>query len=271
MSGSARVQFDRPPVVEVVCGVLFATAKPLHGAQLGLYWQRIREKFPRIEEAPPLIPRIEVPGVASGPLQFGLGLSDLPPLRRTWFLSEDGRRLIQVQEDRFIFNWRKTDGEDTYPSYDKVFELFEDNLSTFQDFLESEDIGTPAYRQFELSYIDHIPVGTGEDEISESRVLVDHIRDTSRPRFLGEPEAVNWISVYPLPDQEGRLYMAARSAFAPDGRRILLLEMTARGIPADAGEEGRRAWFDQAHRWITQGFVDLTDKEIQERIWKRTA
>jgi uncharacterized protein (TIGR04255 family) len=115
MSGIARVKFDRPPVVEVACGVLFATAKPLRGAQLGLYWQRIRETFPRIEEAPPLAPVIEAQGSGPSAVELGYLFGPLPPLRRTWFISQDGRNLVQVQEDRFVFNWKKAAEDDEYP------------------------------------------------------------------------------------------------------------------------------------------------------------
>jgi len=30
-----------------------------------------------------------------------------------------------------------------------------------------------------------------------------------------------------------------------------------------------RNWFDLAHEWIVRGFTDLTEKEMQETIWKR--
>jgi uncharacterized protein (TIGR04255 family) len=56
MRTSTPVKFDRPPVAEVACGILFGTTVPLRAAHIGLYWQRIRDEFPRIEEAPPLSP-----------------------------------------------------------------------------------------------------------------------------------------------------------------------------------------------------------------------
>jgi uncharacterized protein (TIGR04255 family) len=206
------------------------------------------------------------------PVELGFGFGPLPPLRRTWFINEDGRNLIQVQQDRFIFNWKKAADDDKYPSYDDVIDRFNRHLAGFVEFLNNEGIGTPTYRQFELIYVNHIPLGKAEEfEIAEGRVLVDHMRDTSRERFLEDPEAVNWVSIYSLPNQEGRLYVAAQSARSPDGRRILRLDMTARGIPRELSDTGRQAWFNQAHVWITHGFADLTTKDLQERVWKRTA
>jgi uncharacterized protein (TIGR04255 family) len=269
MPTSTPVKFDRPPVVEVACGILFGTTVPLRAAHIGLYWQRIRNEFPRIEEAPPLSPVIETEagvGIDFGPRVFG----PLPPLRRTWLVSDDGRNLIQVQDDRFLFNWKKAAEDDRYPSYEQVIERFNRHLAGFLEFLKSEDIGAPVYRQFELTYFNHIALGpTAGIDVNENRLLVDHVRDTARERFLPEPEAVNWVSLYSWPNKPGRLYAAAQSGVSPDGRRILKLDMTARGIPADPSEESRQAWFDQAHIWITHGFADLSDKVIQELVWRR--
>jgi uncharacterized protein (TIGR04255 family) len=268
MSGSARVRFERPPVVEVVCGVLFDTRQPFRGTHIGLYTQLIRKDFPRIDEAPPVPPVIEARGTPSEMAQFGFGL--LPPLRRTWCVSEDGRSLIQVQEDRFIFNWKKAAADDTYPTFDQVSAGFEQHLSQFRKFLADEGVGTPIYRQFELIYVNHIQLGSAAGfEVSQNRLLVDHVRDSSRARFLPDPETVNWTTIYALPNGEGRLYAAAQTARSPEGERILRLDMTARGMPSDGSEEARRKWFDQAHVWITHGFADATAADVQKHVWGR--
>jgi hypothetical protein len=203
-------------------------------------------------------------------MQFGFG--PVPPLRRAWFLSADGRSLIQVQEDRFLFNWKKAEGADKYPSYKQVIALFDKHLAEFAVFLDEVGVGKPIYRQFELSYFNHLILGTTDSGVGvdENTVLVDHVRDSGRDRFLPEPEAVNWITVYPLPNHDGRLYATAQSARSPDGARIMKLEMTARGIPSDASESMRRAWFDKAHLWITKGFADITAPDVQAKVWGKT-
>jgi len=271
MNSTVRVKFDNPPVVEVACSVLFSAVKPLRGIHIGLYAERIRGDFPRIEEVPPLVAMIEPQESGTTGVEIAYAVGPLPPLRRTWLISEDGRNLIQVQEDRFIFNWKKAAADDKYPSYDEVIERFDTQFSRFHAFFADRDIGPLVYRQLELTYVNHIPLGLAEIGVSESRILVDHVRDTARRRFLGEPIGVNWVSIYELSNRQGRLYMTAQSARAPNGRRILSLDMTARGIPADTSKASRRAWFDLAHTWITQGFADVTVDDIQKQVWRRTA
>ena len=266
MPKRARVRFDRPPVVEVVCGVLFSTPKPLRGAHIGVYWQSVQKDFPRVEEVVPIAPTIERPDPFMPP-EFEL--TPLPPLRRTWLLSEDGRNLIQVQGDRFLFNWKKADEGDPYPGYDIVIERFNLHLAGFIKFLRRVKIGVPAYRQFELTYVNHIDRTHGLEAVTEGEVLVDHRRRSARGRFLPEPEGYNWVSVYPLPDKTGRLHVVAQTARSQTGERLMRLDLTARGLPTDASESGRISWFDMAHEWITQGFADATLPELHP-IWGRT-
>ncbi len=272
MPNSTGVKFDRPPVVEVACGILFETTRPLRSAHVGLYWQGIRDEFPRLEDVAPLPPVIESKGHGPTGMAF-LGIGPLPPLRRTWFVSADGRNLIQVQGDRFLFNWKKSGDQDHYPSYEEVVERFNGYLGKFLVFLGREGLGSPTYRQFELTYVNQIPIGQMPDgfAVRETAVLVDHVPEARPDRFLPEPESINWTSVYPLPNTEGRLHATARSGFSQLGTRILHLEMTARGIPSEPSEAKRQDWFDQAHSWITRGFADLTAPDVQRQVWKRTA
>ena len=78
-------------------------------------------EYPKTEELPPLPSQIEKFGEelqqaqVSGPrLQF----MD-PNATRFWFIGDPGTRLIQVQRDRFVINWRKVTGDEAYPRYEK--------------------------------------------------------------------------------------------------------------------------------------------------------
>jgi hypothetical protein len=51
--------FERPPVVEVAISVQFQPVTALRTPHLGLFWLELRDRFPKIQELPPLPPVIE--------------------------------------------------------------------------------------------------------------------------------------------------------------------------------------------------------------------
>lgn len=92
-----RPSYENPPVVEVALSVQFEPIKALRTPQLGLLWQEFRDRFPVIEEHPPLEPVIErfggLPRASRGTVQFQM--LDTPPVPRCWFLNNEGTELIQ--------------------------------------------------------------------------------------------------------------------------------------------------------------------------------
>ena len=48
--------YENPPVIEVVCGILFQELASLSGAHLGLLWQRLQPEYDHVQEVAPLAP-----------------------------------------------------------------------------------------------------------------------------------------------------------------------------------------------------------------------
>jgi hypothetical protein len=168
---------------------------------------------------------------------------------------------------RFVSNWKRESPIDgVYPSYDTVVVDFERLWGEFRSFVSQEQLGGLLPRQLELSYINIIPrdcIPNGDP------VLVDHERDVSRPRFLPDPESSTWRTSYLLPDNSGRLHVLATTARQiSTGAPLIRLEISARGIN-DVAADDMRAWFDLAHEWVTNGFVDVTTTRIQSEVWRR--
>ena len=93
-------RFRRPPVSEVVIGVQFQSPilTPVH---LGLYYQKIKDRFPHTATRPPLPPVFEsfetVPT-----MMLSMPADMFQP--RMWFSSADGFSLVQLQSGRLNFN-----------------------------------------------------------------------------------------------------------------------------------------------------------------------
>ena len=260
-------EFERPPVIEVVCGVLFKSLDGLLAPHVGLLWERFRESYPRVAEVPPLSPIFEAFGE---PPEATVTFSDTPPLARTWLIHADETALIQIQRDRFLHNWKKVREADEYPRYVRVVKDFRERLATFETFLADTKPGVIDPLQYELTYVNHIPRQDRVASISEIRRAFPDFAWREESRFLPAPEAFNWRTVFVLPNQVGRLHVSMRTWTRPqDGSPMLLLDLTARGMPNAKDREGMWSWFDLAHEWIVRGFADVTGQEFQHDVWRR--
>lgn len=214
----------------------------------------------------PLIERTEDARTAA---QIEIG--EVPPLPRVWFEHRQGDAVIQVQRDRFLHNWRKHGPGSEYPRYATVIGLFQKRFADFERFVSENDLGQVEVRQCELTYVNHIARGEGWETLDDvRRVFPDFSWRPGDERFLPQPEDLNWRAAFPLPDQAGRLHVVIRSARQKaDGRSVLILELTARGLSAGSPGGEQWGWFNAAHEWIVRGFSDLTGKEVQETVWRR--
>lgn len=267
-----EINFKKPPVVEVACGVFFARTNPsklLKSAHIGLFWQLIREQFPNLEEAP-LLPAIIEPKSAQEATQFNFEITPIPQPRYV-LSTKEGNTILQIQSDRFILNWRRIQPNDVYPRYKKVFAEFNSLFLKFQAFLKENDFGTLIYRQFDLVYVNLIGSDNGLDKLGFGGLFVDHIRNESSKRFLEPPLSYNWLTTYVLPKNWGRLHVNAMAGWftAPMNRNAVRLEITARGIPDQITEEARLEWFKIAHNSIVKGFEDTTVERLQTEDWEK--
>lgn len=265
----ALPEYENPPLTEVICGVTFQSLDNLTATHLGIIWSLFQSEFPRVEEVAPLASPIEL--IEGQTLEGRMEFTDIPPLPRQMFVSQDERNIIQVQKDRFLFNWRKFKLEDSYPRYDSVFDSFQKKLKTFQEFLSEGDIKLVPL-QYELIYINQIP----ECEIWKNVEEIEKIFPNLSFKFedsliLNEPENTNFRISFLLPDKLGRLHVNIKTGATRrvDNKKLVILELTARGISDDKDLSKMERWFDIAHEWIVKGFTDLTSDKMQKEVWKR--
>jgi len=253
--------FDRPPVTEVVCGFVF---EPLQGFLLphaGVYWEAIRREFPECAHAAPL-------GIDGSPgwQDEATGL----PLPRLWFISEDKRELLQLQGDCFYFNWRRRDEHDVYPRFSAVFDGFKQQLAVFLRFLEEQKLPAPVITGCDLTYVNHIPQDVGWNSVEDlSAVFRDFRWESDTSRFLPTPRAVSWSNQFVIP--EGGILTSNGSIVkrVRDQLPVVKFEMQAKVKTNGGAPDAHLGWFDVAHKWIVNGFVDLTRSEIQQKAWRR--
>jgi uncharacterized protein (TIGR04255 family) len=156
-------EYERPPVSEVVCGVMFAPLKGLLAPHLGLLWERYKPDYAECKEAPPLAMQVEGPPAAEPDFE----ILEIPTLPRAWFVEPNGNRLVQVQRDRFHHNWRKMNAEDEYPRHERVLAVFNERLETFSSFLTENGLGELHLKQYEMTYVNHVLSGSGWNSVAD--------------------------------------------------------------------------------------------------------
>ena len=110
-------EYECPPLNEVVAGVQFEPLERFHAAHLGLYWARVRDRYPSTEDQPPLAHMKERERPPQPFTQASLMFQAGPIVPRCWFLDESKTKLIQIQPDRFLRNWRQIEGTEAYPRF----------------------------------------------------------------------------------------------------------------------------------------------------------
>ena len=272
-SSRSLPDFDNPPVVETLLDVSFEPLWSWHAAHFGSYWERIRREYPDIEDQPPVMLERELFGEEKGQRRaeiFPFHPSQ-PPVR-CWFVSESKSRLIQVQIDRFIHNWRKhpDNATEKYPHYEEVIRPeFEIEWSRFCHFLKEESIGEPQVQQCEVRYINHIELSEGWQTYLNVVRSLDSWPGSEVNGFLPTPEDLQATISYLMPNNKGRLRIIVEPGIRNlDAKPVLQLSLVARGRPASSMTADILEWFDLGREWIVRGFTDFTTEKMHT-IWHR--
>ncbi len=267
--------FERPPVTEVALGVQFEPITGLISPMLGLYWGAVRDRFPRVEQQPPLPAVIERTGTRQiTPITVPLQLMQSFPNPRLWLLDQNQKEMIQVQQDRFVRNWRKLSPEDNYPRYnDRLFPEFCKDLEHFKQFLMEQKLPVPHANQCEINYVNQIHSGevwethrdisqvfklVGSEEIDTDMLSFEDGRLYFRYEMHHEEEFV------------GRLHIVVEPGFDSVGAKpVFMVNLTARGKPLSDDDQGVLNFLNLGHEVIVRTFTKITTTKMH-KIWRRT-
>ena len=269
--------FSNPPLAEVVLGVQFNSLEKFTAAYVGRVWQLFKDKYPLTEEHPPVIPMFETFGQAlplSSGLMSGLAFaaSGLLGMPRSFLLNDDRTMVLQIQRDRFLHNWRKVADADEYPRFEQILPEFEGELRRFSDFIQENNLGAVEPNQCEVSYINQIPIATGQSPYSEMSAVFGSLLSLPDAEEIGQPDDANLLLRYILKGEDqrpiGRLIVSAEPARLLTGQTIVQLSLTVRGAPEPADIAGTIAFLQAGRRHIVRTFADITSPLYHTR-WGR--
>jgi uncharacterized protein (TIGR04255 family) len=243
-----------------VCGITFKKLEKLKIPSYGLFWADLRKDFPTCEHAAPLEPNPDSVDPATG-----------LPLPRIWLIGKTENDLLQLQNDRILYNWRKIRPHDQYPRYHSVVQKFKGHLSVFIELLDRDDLGSFRPLSCELTYVNHLVKGEGWQSVGDLKDLFPDLGWRSGQRFLPDPTGLGWKMAFDMEQNLGKLTVTLNHGTRKiDAVPILVLQLTAQGSSSNESLDAVWDWFNQAHEWIVRGFADLTDPDVQDRLWNRT-
>lgn len=261
------LSFEAPPLFEVSFSLQFEPIKGFHIGLIGLTWDRFKDRYPTVDIADEVAHEVEKFGVISGRPQ-GFQLLDRAPIPRVLFISQDQHYLIQLQKDRFIFNWRRlTDEGVPYPRYEPLRKRFLDELEIFNTFLAESGLEPVSFNQVEFTYVNHID--------AEGRSIQDVFKDVvdeSRfsPSLTLEAFSVNLKHLIKDEGESiGRLYTSIEKANRiSDGKSLFILKFVARTHPLEPTISGVCASMDIMRREINNCFSTITTPKMHDE-WRR--
>jgi uncharacterized protein (TIGR04255 family) len=275
MTPERYVTYRKAPVSEVVLGVQFS--QPVVDLDvLASFAAAVRGAYPGRAYHEPLPPIVERFDVASGVnLQFMFNPGGRLP--RVWFTSEDDRRIVQLQADRLIFNWRRLALGEDYPRYDRLREALDDHLRTLRAVVADvrPTLAPLVVNHAEVTYINEVDIPgsrPGGEHFGLDRILRD--LTTHDGSFLPRPEDATWQARYriPSPTQDepaGRLYVSAQPGYrTADQMPIYTLKLTANLVSEMLDDAAVGRALETGHEWAVRGFDDLVSEEMQD-LWQK--
>lgn len=199
--------YNRPPIDEVAIAVQFPIIENLTEDDLREFWRDLQEEYPLAQSQPRLEGPIEQEDdTPSAPtMQFSVGFL---PQGRLWFVNQNDDILVQVQNTRFIQNWRHRQSD--YERFEKIHELFWGNFRKYRQFLERKGFVQPKVLQVEVTYINWLPEGPLARYFKPAAGANVTISGTP-----SQPIDMNWNARYRVPSSAGliqRLYLQCQPA-----------------------------------------------------------
>ena len=260
-------KFSAPPIAEVVLGVQFEAVENWSAAHTGRFWsQSLDANWVHAKEAPPLETKLEEftgrPRFARQSLRISEGQEPV----RVQITTSDGERMLQIQDSRVHYNWRRR--SERYPGYDVIRAEFLEAFGKFQDFVGSSGIGSLAPNLWELTYVNRISRGDLWATPGDWGRVLPSLALPSLGDIGQEVETIATNHVFIIGDNRGRLYLSVRHASDEDAKdEMIRFELTARGPVEEQADLPQG--LDLGHEAIVRTFVEFTSEEAH-RAWDRT-
>lgn len=253
-----RPKFRNPPLVERAITVCFKNLDGFSIGDYGLFWSRIRDDFTESQTAPRVDHVLETPERAA-PLGHRVEEASNSLLPRAFFRNIEKGELIQVQPDRFSFNWLKATPNHSYPHSDMLFKRFFTLLAEFAEVVDVRGIGPIIYDQCEITNVNVISLADVGTEFTDIATLIKSADLGDMPSCIkleGQLVGATYLLLGRDGDPCGRVYSLGQPSWNnKSDEPAFRLDITARGAPRSNDLEGVKIFFECAADAVNAAFL----------------
>lgn len=259
------VNFRNPPVSEVYIGL--QTVGPIFPVgELGRLSKVHTPRYPKIQFMRQVARMVEIPPSPDPQLVVQTDLGG----PRFWFVNEDETNVVQIQHDRFIYNWRRVKDGQKYPRFESVRSGFRTEFTALIEELKI-DPGSSFVDVCEVSYTNTIERPGKADIRADLCEIFRGITDLD----VGVPGAKlqegQFLWTYNLAGPDGEFLGRLRVTTVPHiniaaNTRLLLTTIAYRGVPAGRTLAGAFKLFDDGHLAIVNAFKNITTPAMH-KLW----
>lgn len=244
-----QTKFSKPPVNELVFNLSFSSTG-FQVAHLGSFWDTVKNNYPITSTHQPILNSISIDEA-------------YPIIPRAWFEDESKNYLIQLQSDKFVFNWRQIKTSDKYPEFDNILPRFSSLVDIFTNWA-NKNLSHFKFQKYELSYINHLDDISGWKSSTDTFKLIkffDPQLGSKRVKLMSG--TINYESSEPGTSIIIGLKQGIKST---DKKPVAVFELGASKI-SDGTDIN--TWFEKANEILNTEFLDLTTDEVK-KSWRVT-
>ena len=254
---AAFISFENPPVAEVSFGLFFTPLANFRAAHFGLFWSRVREQF--IETADKPVVADLTPEIQSG---------EWFPLPRVWLIHSDKQYLLQLQANRFYFNWRRVSPEVPYPTFAKLEPQFIAYVEQFSKFVKDESLGAIDIAGCDLTYVNQIPSGAGWTRYEDIHEIFPDFRWEPRHSPLSPLKGLAWTARFETAGIHLKADVKSGTMKADDKQLVFQFDLRATSTERLSSINSVRDWMRKANQALVVAFLDLTSEAFQRDVWR---
>lgn len=253
-----RPTFANPPLIERAISVVF---KPLDGfaiGDFGLFWSRIIDDFPDSETLHPVGTEIETFD-RFRPLRPELRLASADELPRAAFRNTLTGELVQLQSDRFGFNWIKTNEDHKYPHSEATLTRFYSLFSVFMNFVRERGLGDVQVIQCEITNVNVVlisDIGESFADVATVLKVAPLEQDFNCVRLEQQLVGSKHLMIDESGRPIGRIHSLGQPSLkVPSDEEAFRFDITARGLPIGEGVDATRRFFEVAVSAVNAVFL----------------